>query len=63
MIPQNMEKYLSLTVSQLNFIDFFQFTPEGLNVLAMPLADDEFSYLRESCTSFWSHPTQRCLYL
>ena len=40
-IPQNMEKYLSLTVGQLKFITSFQFT----------LSDDEFRYLRESCTS------------
>ena len=29
-IPQNMEKYLSLTVGQLKFIDSFQFAPQGL---------------------------------
>ena len=51
MIPQNMEKHLSLAVGQLKFIDFFQFTPKGLDVLAKTLADDEFRYLRESCTS------------
>ena len=50
-IPQNMEKYLSLTVGQLKFIDSFQFTPKGLDVLAKTLADDEFRYLKESCTS------------
>ena len=27
-IPQNMEKYLSLNVGQLKFIDSFQFTPK-----------------------------------
>ena len=59
-IPQNMEKYLSLTVGQLKFIDSFQFTPKGLDVLAKTFADDEFRYLRES---FWSDPTQRCLSL
>ena len=46
-----MEKYLSLTVGQLKFIDSFKFTPKGLDVLAKTLADDEFSYLRESCTA------------
>ena len=51
MIPQNMGKYLSLTVGQLKFIDSFQFTPKGLDVLAKTLADDEFRYLRESCIS------------
>ena len=50
-IPQNMEKYLSLTVGQLKFIDSFQFTPKGLDILAKTLADDELRYLRESCTS------------
>ena len=63
MIPQNMEKNHSLTVGQLKFIDSFQFTPKGLDVLARTLADDEFRYLRESCTSsFWSHPMKRCPY-
>ena len=47
-IPQNMEKYLSPTVGQLNS---FQFTPKGLDVLAKTLTDDEFRYLRELCTS------------
>ena len=51
MIPQNMEKYLTLTVGQLKFIDSFQFTPKGLGVLAKTLAVDEFRYLRESYTS------------
>ena len=50
-ITQNMEKYLSLTVGQVKFIDSFQFTPKGLDVLAKTLADHEFRYLRESCTS------------
>ena len=49
-IPHNMEKYLSPTVGQLKCIDSFQFTPKGLDVLAKTLADDEFRYLRESCT-------------
>ena len=50
-IPQNMEKYLSLTVGQLKFIDSFQFTPNCLGILTKTLADDEFRYLKESCTS------------
>ena len=50
-IPQNMEKYLSLTVGQLKFIDSFRFTSKGLDVLVKILVDDEFRYLRESCTS------------
>ena len=42
MIPQNMEKYLPLTVGQLKFIDSFQFSPQGLDQLARTLGDDEF---------------------
>ena len=38
-------------MGQLKFIDSFQFTPKSLDVLAKTLADDEFRYLRESCTS------------
>ena len=44
-IPQNMDKYLSLTVGQLKFIDSSQFTSKDLDVLAKTLADDEFKYL------------------
>ena len=51
MIPQNMEKYIPLAVGQLKFIDSFQFTPKCLDVLAKSIADDDFRYLRESCTS------------
>ena len=50
-IPQNMEKYLSLSVGQLKFIDSFQFTPQVLDNFAKTLGDDEFRYLNESCTS------------
>ena len=51
-IPQNMEKCLSLTVGQLKFTDSFQFTPQGLDSLVKTLEDDEFRYLSES---FWAH--------
>ena len=50
-IPQNLEKYLSLSVGQLKFLDSFQFTPKSLDVLAKILEDDEFRYLVESCTA------------
>ena len=50
-IPQNMERYLSLSVGQLRFLDSFQFTPQSLEVLSKTLADDEFRYLVESCTT------------
>ena len=46
-----MEKYLSLTVGQLKFIDSFQFTPQSLDGLVKILADDKFRYFRDSCTS------------
>ena len=51
MIPQNLEKYLSLIVGQLKFLDSFQFTPKSLDVLSKTLEDDEFKYLVESCTT------------
>ena len=50
-IPQNLEKYLSLIVGQLKFLDSFQFTPKSLDVLSKTLEDDEFNYLVESCTT------------
>ena len=50
-IPQNMEKYLSLTVGQLLFLDSFQFTPKSLDKLVNTLGGDEFRYLSESYSS------------
>ena len=50
-IPQNLEKYLSLIVGQLKFLDSFQFTRKSLDVLSKTLEDDEFKYLVESCTT------------
>ena len=46
-----MEKYLSLSVGQLKFLDSFQFAPQSLDALVKTLADDEFRYLVESCTT------------
>ena len=50
-IPQNLEKYLSLSVGQLKCLDSFQFTPKSLDVLTKTLEDDEFRYFVESCTT------------
>ena len=50
-IPQNLEKYISLLAGQLIFFDSFQFTPKSLDVLSKTLEDDEFKYLVESCTT------------
>ena len=50
-IPQNLEKDLSLSVGQLKFLDSFQFTPKCLDVLTKTLKDDEFKYLVKSCTT------------
>ena len=50
-IPQNLEKYLSLSVGQLRFRDSFQFAPQGLEGLSKTLEDDEFRYLVESYTN------------
>ena len=49
-IPQNLEKYFSLILGQLKFLDSFQFTPKSLDVLSKTLEDDEFKYLVELCT-------------
>ena len=46
-----MEKYLSLTVGQLKFIDSLQFTNQSLDSLVNTFGDDEFQYLRESFNS------------
>ena len=46
-IPQNLEKYLSLSVGQLKFLDSYQFT----NNLVNTLDDAEFRYLGESCAT------------
>ena len=51
MIPQNLEKYLSLSVERLKFLDSFQFTPKSLDVLSKTREDDEFKYFVESCTT------------
>ena len=50
-ILQNMEKYLSLTVGKLKFIDSLQFTSQSLDSLVKTLEADEFRYLPESCIS------------
>ena len=46
-IPQNMEKYLSITVERLKFIGSFQFTPQSLG-LVKTLEVVEFKYVREA---------------
>ena len=50
-IPQNLEKYLSLSVGQLKFLDSDQFINQSLDKLVYTLDDDEFRYLVESCTT------------
>ena len=50
-VPQNLEKYLSLSGGQLKFLDSFQFTPKSLDVLSKTLEDDVFRYLVGSCTT------------
>ena len=47
-IPQNMEKYLSITVDRLKFIDSLQFTSQSLNSSMKTLQVDEFKYVREA---------------
>ena len=46
-IPQNMEKYLSITVGKLKFIDSLQFVPQSLDSLAKTLeVNDSNMYAR-----------------
>ena len=40
-IPQNIERYLSLSVGRLKFLDSFQFTPKSLDELSKTLENDE----------------------
>ena len=51
-IPQNMEKYLSITVSILKFIDSLQFTPQSLGSLGKTLEVDELKYVPRLFQSF-----------
>ena len=46
-IPQNLEKYLSITVGRLKFIDSLQFVPQFLDSLAKTLQVDDLKYVRE----------------
>ena len=41
-----MEKYLSITVDRLKFINSLQFTPQSLESLVKTLEVDEFKYVR-----------------
>ena len=44
-IPHNMEKYLSITVDRLRFIDSLQFTSQSLDSLVKTPEVDEFRYV------------------
>ena len=46
-IPQNMEKYLSITADRLKFIDSLQFVPQSLDSLARALEVDKLKYVWE----------------
>ena len=46
-ILQNMEKYLSITVDRLKFIDSLQFVPQSLDSLVKTPEVDEFKYVQE----------------
>ena len=50
-IPQNLEKYLSLSTGQLKFLDSYQFSNQSLDKLVDTHDDDDFRYLVESCTT------------
>ena len=44
-------KSIPLSEGRLEFIDSFQFIPQGLDKFAKTFEDDEFRYLSESCTT------------
>ena len=46
-IPQKMEKYLSITVGRHKFIDSLQFTTQSLDSLVKTLEVDELKYVRQ----------------
>ena len=46
-IPQNIEKYLSITVGRLKFIDSLQFTPQSLDSLVKTFEVDDLKHVRE----------------
>ena len=46
-IPQNMEKYLSITVGRLKFIDSLKFVPQSLDILVKTLEVDDLKYVQE----------------
>ena len=62
-IPQNMEKYLSISVDRLKFIDSLQFTSQSLDSLVKTLEVDEFKYVREDRSGIRAHKTERGLSL
>ena len=47
-IPQNMEKYLSITVDRPKITDSLQFTSQSLDSLVKTLEVDELKYVREA---------------
>ena len=47
-IPNNMEKYMAFSVGQLQFLDSFQFTNQGLDKLIKTLDMDDFKYTQEA---------------
>ncbi len=70
-IPNNMERYMSVTIGQLRFIDSLQFTNASLDKLASALGKDEFIHTRRHtpndkvdlmirkgtfCYDFWDDP-------
>ena len=47
-IPQNMEKYLPITVDRLKFIGSLQFTSQSLDSLVKTLEVDDLKYVRDA---------------
>ena len=47
-IPNNMENFMAFSVGQLQFLDSFQFTNQGLDDLIKTLDTDDFKYTHEA---------------
>ena len=50
-IPTTMEKFMSFSVGQLQFLDSFQFASKGLDKLVATLDDSECKHLRKEFSS------------
>ena len=46
-IPNNMERYLAVSIGQVQFLDSFQFTMKSLDDLVATMSDEDFVFMRQ----------------